>query len=84
MTETDKANALDWLNDIVTNPDEWHMFYSDSETKICAETVISMLKEKDESIQSLLNEKLNNLNKQSAILTHELRMTNLLQLSHSL
>ena len=45
MTDTDKANALDWLNEIVTNPKYWRMFYSDSETKTCAEATLAMLKE---------------------------------------
>lgn len=48
MTDTDKANALDWLNEIVTNTDGWRMFYSDSETKSCAEAALAMLKEQTE------------------------------------
>ena len=47
MTDTDKANALDWLNEIVTNPDGWRMFYSDSETKSCAEAAVELLKEQE-------------------------------------
>lgn len=40
-------DALDWLNEIITNPKGWHRFYSDSETKTCAEAAISLLKEQD-------------------------------------
>lgn len=47
MTDTDKANAHDWLNEIVTNQEGWRMFYSDSETKSCAEAVLALLKEQE-------------------------------------
>jgi hypothetical protein len=47
MTNIDKANATDWLNEIVTKPNKWRMFYSDSETKTCAEAVLTMLKEQE-------------------------------------
>ena len=53
MTDIDKANALDWLNEIATNPKGWRMFYSDSETKYCVETAIALLKEQAEKIKSL-------------------------------
>lgn len=51
MTDIDKANAIDWLNEIITNPNEWRMFYSDSETKTCAEAVLTMLKEQEEVVR---------------------------------
>ena len=47
MTDTDKANALDWLNEIITNPYGWRMFYSASETKSCAEATLALLKEQE-------------------------------------
>ena len=37
MTEQNKANVLDWLNEIIDNPEEWHRFYSDAEVKTLAE-----------------------------------------------
>ena len=37
MTEHDKGNVLDWLNEIIDNPEEWQQFYSDSEVKLLAE-----------------------------------------------
>ena len=43
----DLKNSLDWLNEIVTNPDGWRMFYSDSETKSCAEAAVELLKEQE-------------------------------------
>ena len=43
----DMKNALDWLNEIITNPNGWRMFYSDSETKTCAEATLELLKEQE-------------------------------------
>ena len=36
MTEQEKGNVIDWLNEIITNP-EWQRFYSESETVLLAE-----------------------------------------------
>lgn len=41
------SDAIDWLNEITTNPNGWRMFYSDSETKICAEATLALLKERE-------------------------------------
>ena len=40
-------DAIDWLNEIITNPDGWRMFYSESETKSCAEAALALLKEQE-------------------------------------
>ena len=53
MTDIDKANALDWLNEIATNPKGWRMFYSDSETKYCVETAIALLKSLEQTIEDI-------------------------------
>ena len=43
----DMKNAHDWLNEIISNPEGWQMFYLDSETKICAEAALALLKEQE-------------------------------------
>lgn len=43
-------DAIDWLNEITTNPDGWRMFYSDSETKSCAEAALALLKERETEV----------------------------------
>ena len=42
MTNQEKGNVIDWLNEIITNP-EWQMFYSDSEIKTLAKNALRML-----------------------------------------
>lgn len=37
MDEKEKELVLDWLNEIIDNPEEWREFYSDSEVKLLAE-----------------------------------------------
>ena len=37
MNEKDEALVIDWLNEIIDNPEEWQRFYSDSEVKLLAE-----------------------------------------------
>ena len=37
MNEKDKGLVIDWLNEIIDNPEEWKQFYSDSEVKLLAE-----------------------------------------------
>ena len=49
-------DALDWLNEIITNPNGWRMFYSDSETKSCAEATIALLKEQEDEIDEIADE----------------------------
>ena len=46
-------DAIDWLNEIITNPNGWRMFYSDSETKSCAEATLALLKEQQQIIENL-------------------------------
>ena len=41
------SDAIDWLNEIVTNQNGWRMFYSDSETKSCAEAALAVLKKQE-------------------------------------
>lgn len=47
------GDAIDWLNEITTNPDGWRMFYSDSEAKNCAEAALTLLKEQEQKINEL-------------------------------
>jgi succinate dehydrogenase/fumarate reductase-like Fe-S protein len=48
MTDKEKGNAIDWLNDIATSPaEEWQMFYSWSETKTNAINALTLLKEQE-------------------------------------
>ena len=37
INKKDKGLVLDWLNEIIDNPEEWKRFYSDSEVKLLAE-----------------------------------------------
>lgn len=41
------SDAIDWLNEIITNPNGWRMFYSESETKSCAEAALAILKKQE-------------------------------------
>ena len=54
MTEQEKANALDWLNDLANNTpeEEWQLCYSWSETKINATNALALLKEQKEQIKN--------------------------------
>ena len=40
-------DAIDWLNEIITNPNGWRMFYSESEIKSCAEAALAILKKQE-------------------------------------
>jgi hypothetical protein len=54
MTDKEKGNAIDWLNDIATSPaEEWQMFYSWSETKTNAINALTLLKEQEQEIRVL-------------------------------
>lgn len=35
--EKDISDILDWLQEVIDNPEEWKQFYSDSEVKLLAE-----------------------------------------------
>ena len=35
--EKDASDIVDWLQEIIDNPEEWKQFYSDSEAKLLAE-----------------------------------------------
>lgn len=48
MTETDRNNVIDWLNQIVTDPKGWSKFYSDSEVQLMAKDALEMLTEQTE------------------------------------
>ena len=37
MNEKQKGLVIDWLQEIIDNPEEWKEFYSDSEVKLLAE-----------------------------------------------
>ena len=43
MEDRDKGNVLDWLKEIVENPENWHQWYSDSEVKLLAEQAIEII-----------------------------------------
>ena len=43
MEEKEKGLVLDWLQEIIDNPEEWKMFYSDSEVKLLAEKAREMI-----------------------------------------
>ena len=47
MSDKDKNDVFDWLNEIVKNQDDWILFYSSSEVKILAENALVLLKEKE-------------------------------------
>ena len=35
--EKDVSDIIDWLQEIIDNPEEWKQYYSDSEVKLLAE-----------------------------------------------
>ena len=43
MTEQEKGNVIDWLNEIINDPENWHRFYSDSEVKTLAEDALKLI-----------------------------------------
>lgn len=45
MTPDDIENTVEWLNQIVTNPLEWHMFYSQSEQALLAACALDLIEE---------------------------------------
>lgn len=49
MTETDKGNVIDWLNEIISNS-EWQQFYSESETRTNAENALELIRQADIAI----------------------------------
>ena len=46
-------HAIDWLNEITTNPGGWRMFYSESETKSFAEAALALLKKQEAHVLTL-------------------------------
>lgn len=46
VTEDEKLQVIDWLNEIIENPEVWKWFYSDSEVKTLAENALKMLTDK--------------------------------------
>ena len=45
FAKQDKGNVLDWLNEIISDPENWHRWYSDSEVKLLAEYAKRMIEE---------------------------------------
>lgn len=39
----DKAQVIDWLKEIIDDPENWYRWYSDSEVKGLAEDVLKLL-----------------------------------------
>ena len=44
MDENEIRLVIDWLQEIVYNPDGWREFYSDSEVKYLAEKIIELIR----------------------------------------
>ena len=54
MTDKERGNAIDWLNDLANTPaEEWQLFYSWSETKENATNALALLKEQKEEYNKL-------------------------------
>ena len=48
MTDKERGNAIDWLNDLANTPaEEWQIYYSWSETKENATNALELLKEQE-------------------------------------
>ena len=43
MDENEKGLVMDWLQEIIDNPEGWREFYSDSEVKYLAEKTIELI-----------------------------------------
>ena len=44
MDEKEMGMVLDWLHEIIDNPNGWKEFYSDSEVKYLAEKIIELIR----------------------------------------
>lgn len=47
MTDKEKGNVIDWLTEIVENPEQWAIFYSEIEQKLLAENALALLKDRE-------------------------------------
>lgn len=41
--ENEKGQVVDWLNEIISNPDGWKQWYSESEVKSLAEIALKLI-----------------------------------------
>ena len=46
VTEDEKFLVIDWLREIIEDPEGWKEWYSDSEVKTLAENALKMLTDK--------------------------------------
>ena len=53
MTDNDRGLVIDWLEEIVSDPEGWQRFYSSSEQKLLAEDALAMLEEQEDRINDL-------------------------------
>ena len=53
MTDKDRGLVIDWLEEIVSDPEGWQRFYSSSEQKLLAEDALALLKEQEDRINDL-------------------------------
>ena len=54
MTKQDKGNVIDWLNEIISDPENWHRFYSDAEVKSLAEQAKMIAEGYNEAFDTLM------------------------------
>ena len=47
MTDKERGNVIDWLTEITENPEQWAIFYSESEQKLLAQDTLALLKEQE-------------------------------------
>ena len=55
MTDKDRGLVIDWLEEIVSDPEGWQRFYSSSEQKLLAEDALALLKEQEVEHRQLLS-----------------------------
>ncbi len=57
MEEKQTTLVLDWLQEIIDNPEDWKMYYSDSEVKTLAEWALEIIRrsEMKQMEQSIAN-----------------------------
>ena len=41
--DNDKVHVINWLKEIMADPENWHQWYSDSEVKLLAECALELL-----------------------------------------
>ena len=46
MTKEEIGLVIDWLQEIIDNPENWRMFYSDNEVKTLAENALKLIESK--------------------------------------